>query len=273
MNLARADARCMPVRSGVVQLLLTDPPYNIGIPYPGYFDRQPWEAYWAMAEEFLREGYRVLRSGGVLALVLPFTAFETVDTRIPHTRRGRRASVAYRVERRRVGDVIPMLAEWTQRAISAGFLYEDTLSIVTSWSGEGEGYAVGTGIGGWSRPKMRTVARVLVLLHKDKRAVPNRDGRWGWGSLDDCKNHWYCPPAWHQGLGHPTPLPPLIPLRVVNLWSNPGDVVLDAFCGSGTVVDVARQEGRIALGMDISPESVEIAAKRMAQTVLALGDA
>lgn len=47
-------------------------------------------------------------------------------------------------------------------------------------------------------------------------------------------------------------------------WSNPGDLILDPFMGSGTTAKMAMQNGRHYLGFDISPEYVELAKKRVA---------
>lgn len=47
-------------------------------------------------------------------------------------------------------------------------------------------------------------------------------------------------------------------------WSNPGDVVLDCFVGSGTTAKMAMQNGRHYLGFDCSQEYVDLARKRVA---------
>ena len=52
----------------------------------------------------------------------------------------------------------------------------------------------------------------------------------------------------------PTKLPTEIVRRIVGYSSNPGDLVLDPFLGSGTVARVAQSEGRRYLGFEIVPE-------------------
>lgn len=44
-------------------------------------------------------------------------------------------------------------------------------------------------------------------------------------------------------------------------WSNPGDVVLDPMCGSGTTLKQAKELGRRYIGFDISAEYIEKIAK------------
>jgi site-specific DNA-methyltransferase (adenine-specific) len=52
----------------------------------------------------------------------------------------------------------------------------------------------------------------------------------------------------------PTKLPSELVKKILCYSSNPGDLVLDPFLGSGTVVVVAQQEGRHFLGFEVVPE-------------------
>ena len=63
--------------------------------------------------------------------------------------------------------------------------------------------------------------------------------------------------------GYPTQKPESLLERVIKASSDPGDLVADFFCGSGTTLAVARRLGRRWLGCDISPAAVEIASARL----------
>lgn len=62
---------------------------------------------------------------------------------------------------------------------------------------------------------------------------------------------------------HPAPFPESLANDHIISWSNPGDVVLDPFCGSGTTCKMAKVNGRHYIGIDISDEYCEIARSRI----------
>lgn len=64
-------------------------------------------------------------------------------------------------------------------------------------------------------------------------------------------------------VSHPAPFPLEIPKRILTLWSFVGDTVLDPFVGSGSTLVAARDEGRNAIGIDISEKYCEIARRRI----------
>ena len=51
-----------------VDLILTSPPYNIGIDYDTYDDNRPWDEYYAWCEEWLKECFRVLKHDGRIVI-------------------------------------------------------------------------------------------------------------------------------------------------------------------------------------------------------------
>lgn len=70
--------------------------------------------------------------------------------------------------------------------------------------------------------------------------------------------------------GHPAMFPESLVKDHIRTWSNPNDLILDPFMGSGTTLRAAKDLGRKAIGIEIEERYCEIAAKRMAQEVLAL---
>jgi site-specific DNA-methyltransferase (adenine-specific) len=70
---------------------------------------------------------------------------------------------------------------------------------------------------------------------------------------------------------HPGQMPEALARDHIMSWSNPGDVVLDPFSGSGTTAKMARETGRRFIGIEVNPEYVEISRKRLAQQALPMG--
>ena len=63
--------------------------------------------------------------------------------------------------------------------------------------------------------------------------------------------------------GSPREKPPAVSEVLVRQSSDPGDLVVDPFCGSGSVGVAARKLGRRFLGSDICPEAVEVTRERL----------
>jgi len=70
-------------------------------------------------------------------------------------------------------------------------------------------------------------------------------------------------PVAKERLGYPTQKPEALLERVVNASSNPGDVVLDPFCGCGTAVAVAERLKRNWVGIDITHLAIGLIKYRM----------
>lgn len=65
--------------------------------------------------------------------------------------------------------------------------------------------------------------------------------------------------------GHPAPFPLEIPRRLIRLYTTPGQTVLDPFVGTGTSMLAARELGRRAIGVEISPEYCSAAAEALGE--------
>ena len=63
---------------------------------------------------------------------------------------------------------------------------------------------------------------------------------------------------------HPAMFPEALARDHILSWSNEGDLVLDPFLGSGTTAKMAKETGRRFIGIEIAPEYLEIAERRIA---------
>ena len=68
-----------------------------------------------------------------------------------------------------------------------------------------------------------------------------------------------------ERLGYPTQKPLALLERIIQASSNPGDIVLDPFCGCGTTVATAQKLGRRWVGIDITHLSIALQKYRLKQ--------
>jgi site-specific DNA-methyltransferase (adenine-specific) len=92
-----------------------------------------------------------------------------------------------------------------------------------------------------------------VIAADPKRGVP----------LGDVWDIPYLNPKARERVGYPTQKPIVLLERVITLASDPGDLVLDPCCGSGTTLVAARLLGRRSIGIDLSAQALAIAEQRL----------
>jgi site-specific DNA-methyltransferase (adenine-specific) len=92
-----------------------------------------------------------------------------------------------------------------------------------------------------------------VVLGKEKKGVP----------LSDVWMIPYLNPKARERTGYPTQKPILLLERIISIASDPGDLILDPFCGSGTTLIAASMLGRRSVGIDCSREAVDLTLRRL----------
>jgi site-specific DNA-methyltransferase (adenine-specific) len=96
-----------------------------------------------------------------------------------------------------------------------------------------------------------------IILNGPKQGVP----------LSDVWEIPYLNPKAKERVGYPTQKPLLLLERIIELASNPGDMVLDPFCGSGTTLVAAASLDRNYVGIDTSEKAIELAQTRLKNPV------
>ena len=69
-----------------------------------------------------------------------------------------------------------------------------------------------------------------------------------------------------ERLGYPTQKPVALLERIIQASSNPGDMVLDPFCGCGTTIDAAEKLGRQWIGIDVTQLAISLIKNRLQDT-------
>jgi DNA modification methylase len=125
----------------------------------------------------------------------------------------------------------------------------------------------------YSKANMETFAREGRLVHRETgmpRLIQFLDDMPGVPAQDMWQD---IPPAiGKQDMGYPTQKPLDLLLRIVSESSNPGDVVLDPFCGCGTTIDAVEtlnrenpdKPPRLWVGIDVAPIAMNLIKSRLA---------
>lgn len=127
----------------------------------------------------------------------------------------------------------------------------------------------------WNQPYEPLAASTVATWGtKKQRAVFEEDGRRARSStteeatkgvpMGDVWEIGVLAPVSRERTGYPSQKPEALLERIVGALSNPGDVVLDPYAGSGTTLAVAAKLGRVFVGMDASDVAVGIARTRLA---------
>ncbi|MDI1496316.1 MAG: N-4 cytosine-specific DNA methylase [Cenarchaeum symbiont of Oopsacas minuta] len=74
---------------------------------------------------------------------------------------------------------------------------------------------------------------------------------------------WDITPVPPKTVKHPAVFPEQIPWRLIQLFTIPGDIVLDPMCGSGQTLKIAKHLKRKYIGIDIKKEYVKLSKKRL----------
>lgn len=94
-----------------------------------------------------------------------------------------------------------------------------------------------------------------------KKYMPHPDGT----PIDDV---WEIPiinPLANERVGYPTQKPSLLLERIILALTNPGELVGDFFCGSGTTLVAAKKLGRKWLGVDVSSKAIKCSSRRISE--------
>jgi len=101
--------------------------------------------------------------------------------------------------------------------------------------------------------------------YKSSKRLPNGNIRdYGYITLGEFQarsNIWKLQPEGNST--HPAPFPEKLAEDHIKSWSNEGDIVLDPMAGSGTTLKMAKKNNRNYIGIEISPEYIDIINKRL----------
>ena len=225
-----------------VDLIVTSPPYNCGIPYRTYQDNKQWKEYLEWCQIWIRQLYRVCKDDGRIALNVPVQMCKCGYTQ----KKKLYPMKQFMIILQRVGFHIMSVPMWT-----------DTQRVkLTAW-------------GSWlscSSPYIYNPFEVIILAYKNsiKKLNKGKDTISKEDFIKGVSGIWDIFPD-TRSLTIAT-FPVELPKLCIELLSYQNDVVLDPFSGSGTTAVACQMTNRRFVGCQLDDQYCKIANHRIQQS-------
>ena len=245
-----------------VDLVVTSPPYNVGIDYDSHNDRQSMEDYWQFTKDWLSESYRILKDDGRIAVNIP-----------------------YEVNVQDRGGRILFMSEFYQIMKNLGFKFFGLVDL----NEQSPHRSKTTAWGSWMSPSAPYIynPKECVILGYKKNHIKKVKGEPQWkGELVDLEQEegtikqkmmyqeedkkefmslvygqWEYFADTKQQTKATFSMD--IPMKAIKILTYRNDLVLDPFTGSGTSLVAAEVSGRRWLGIELSENYTKVAKDRV----------
>jgi len=250
------------MEEGSVDLIVTSPPYGVGIDYDVHEDDMVWEEYVKFTYSWMEQAFRVLKDDGRIALNIP-----------------------YEINRQSKGGRIFMVSEIWQIMKKIGYKFYGVVDLEE----ESPHRSRTTAWGSWMSPSAPYIynPKECVILAYKKNHIKKIKGEPEWvgelGEKED-KNGVMKPKTiyteeqkrefidlvfgqWKyfadtRSLTKAT-FSMDIPTKAIKILTYKNDVVLDPFAGSGTSMVAAETLNRRWVGIELSPNYAKVANERV----------
>jgi len=214
-----------------IDLIVADPPYNLGKDYGNNRDLRVWHDYESFTKEWLREAIRVLKSTGSIYV---FMGVRFISKLYQILEDGFHLNFN--------GWITWHYTQGMGRKTGFSPRHEDVL------------YFTKTNKFVFKLDDVRVPQK--YYRKRNNMAGANPGDVWEFSHVHYCST---------ERQKHPTQKPEALIERIVRASSKVGDLVLDPFVGSGTTCKVAGILNRKWIGIDINPKYIEMAEKRVEQ--------
>ena len=249
---------------GSVDLIVTSPPYGVGIDYDVHDDDMVWEEYVKFTYSWMEQAYRVLKDDGRIALNIP-----------------------YEINRQDKGGRIFMVSEIWQIMKQIGYKFFGVVDLEE----ESPHRSRTTAWGSWMSPSAPYIynPKECVILAYKKHHIKKIKGEPQWsnelldvedpnGNIKQKKVYTEQDKRdfidlvfgqWHyfadtRSLTKAT-FSMDIPTKAIKILTYKNDLVLDPFAGSGTSLVAAEVLNRRWVGIELSPNYSKVANDRVAK--------
>ena len=245
-----------------VDLVVTSPPYNVGIDYDSHDDRMTMEDYWEFTEQWLSKAFRLLKDDGRIAINIP-----------------------YEVNVQERGGRILFMSEFWNVMKKVGFQFYGLVDLDENSPHRSKTTAWGS----WMSPSSPYIYNpkecVILAYKKDRIKKVKGEPQWK-GELVDLEQEdgtikqkmmyqeedkkefmslvygqWEYFADTKQQTKATFSMD--IPMKAIKILTYRNDVVLDPFTGSGTSLCAAEISGRRWLGIELSENYTKVAKERV----------
>ncbi|MFH1615751.1 MAG: DNA methyltransferase [Planctomycetota bacterium] len=243
----------------IATCFIFSPPYNNGTNYSFGIeqDSRPHNKYINWLGEIVCQCSRILRDGGRLIINV-----DAVGVRLDD--KNYECGTKYTI----YPDLMNKVKE-----LKCGLIFRDEICWIKKSHG-GRITAWGSYLSAIS-PNIKRTHEYVIVWQKGKDGLKNITGISSDLTKDDWNKSiysaWEIPPETARHKDHPSPFPEELVRRLIKLYSFPGDLICDVFCGIGATTAAAASLGRRWLGIDINSKYCTYALKRT-NTATVLGD-
>lgn len=245
-----------------IDLIVTSPPYNVGIDYDTHQDEMSMQDYWVFTEQWLTEAFKVLKDDGRIAVNIPyevnvqdrggrvlfmsefwaimkkvgfnFYGLVDLDENSPH----RSKTTAW--------------GSWMSP--SSPYIYNPKECVILAYKKDRikkiKGEPQWTGVMTDIEQEDGSIKKKMVYQEEDKKEFMSLVyGQWEY--FADTKQQTKATFSMD------------IPMKAIKILTYKNDIILDPFAGSGTSMVAAEISGRRWIGIELSPNYCKVAQERV----------
>src|SRR3990167_9434155 len=223
-----------------VDLVITSPPYNVGIEYDEWNDNLLWDDYYAWCEKWLKEILRILKDDGRFCLNHYLSLGQSNNMHAPLMKLNELSE--------KIGFKHHGIAIWTDTTLTKRMAWGSWLSA--------------------SAPYLNSPYEGILVLYKNqwkkekkgKSTITPQEFMMATSGVWSIKTE-------HNGFTKAN-FPIDLPFLCIKLLSYEGELILDPFNGSGSTSLAAKYLNRNFIGIEISEKYCKIAEDRLRQETL-----